>query len=127
MRFLPTSDQRAMAEAVRDALAKMCTPETLREAGDAQRDRRVWGALASLGVFGLTSDDELPPVNEGTLRHFHEHLSGRLHFPFTSLCIAELLDGGPGLDMMHLRRLVPFDPADDRGLRAECTRNEQVQ
>lgn len=54
MRFLPTSDQQATAEAVRDVLAKECTPEVLRNAGDPARDRRIWGALASLGVFGLT-------------------------------------------------------------------------
>jgi alkylation response protein AidB-like acyl-CoA dehydrogenase len=54
MRFLPTSDQQAMAETVRDALAKECTPEVLRNAGDTGRDRRIWGALASIGVFGLT-------------------------------------------------------------------------
>jgi alkylation response protein AidB-like acyl-CoA dehydrogenase len=54
MRFLPTSDQQAMAEAVRAALAKECAPPVLRNAGDVTRDRRIWGALANLGVFGLT-------------------------------------------------------------------------
>ena len=58
MRFLPTSEQQAMAEAVRDALAKECTPEVLRNAGDTARDRRIWGALASLGVFGLIVPEE---------------------------------------------------------------------
>jgi alkylation response protein AidB-like acyl-CoA dehydrogenase len=58
MRFLPTSDQQAMAEAVRDALAKECTPEVLRNAGDTGRDRRIWGALAGLGVFGLTVPEQ---------------------------------------------------------------------
>jgi alkylation response protein AidB-like acyl-CoA dehydrogenase len=54
MRFLSTTDQQAMAEAVRDALAKECTPEILRNAGDAARDRAIWGSLAGLGVFALT-------------------------------------------------------------------------
>jgi alkylation response protein AidB-like acyl-CoA dehydrogenase len=54
MTFLPTTDQQAMAEAVRDALAKECTADVLRNAGDPARDRRIWAALASLGVFGLT-------------------------------------------------------------------------
>jgi alkylation response protein AidB-like acyl-CoA dehydrogenase len=54
MRFLPTSDQQAMAEAVRAALARECAPPVLRNAGDVTRDRRIWAALASLGVFGLT-------------------------------------------------------------------------
>jgi alkylation response protein AidB-like acyl-CoA dehydrogenase len=54
MRFLSTTDQLAMAEVVRDALAKECTPEILRNAGDAARDRAIWRSLASLGVFGLT-------------------------------------------------------------------------
>jgi alkylation response protein AidB-like acyl-CoA dehydrogenase len=53
MRFLPTAEQRAMAEAVRDALAKECTSQVLRNAGDAARDRRIWAALADLGVLGL--------------------------------------------------------------------------
>jgi alkylation response protein AidB-like acyl-CoA dehydrogenase len=58
MRFLPTSDQAAMSEAVRETLAKECTPEILRNAGDPARDRRIWGALASLGVYGLTAPEE---------------------------------------------------------------------
>ena len=58
MRFLATSEQQAMAEAVRAALAKECTPEVLRNAGDAARDQRIWDALASLGVFGLTVPEE---------------------------------------------------------------------
>jgi alkylation response protein AidB-like acyl-CoA dehydrogenase len=58
MRFLPTSEQRAMAEAVRDTLAKECTPEVLRAAGDAARDQRIWAALAGLGVFGLAVPEE---------------------------------------------------------------------
>ena len=58
MRFLPTSDQQAMAEAVRDALAKECTTEVLRNTGDTGRDRRIWGTLASLGVFGLTVPEQ---------------------------------------------------------------------
>jgi hypothetical protein len=81
----------------------------------------------ALGVFGLTSDDELPPVNEETLRRFHEYLSDRLRFPFTSLCIADHLQDGPGLDMMHVHRLLPFDASAGLGLEVEATRNEEVQ
>jgi alkylation response protein AidB-like acyl-CoA dehydrogenase len=47
-----------MAEAVRDALAKECTPEVLRNSGDTARDRRIWATLAGLGVFGLTVPEE---------------------------------------------------------------------
>jgi alkylation response protein AidB-like acyl-CoA dehydrogenase len=58
MRFLPTSQQIAMAEAVRETLAKECTPEILRNSADTARDRKIWAALAGLGVFGLAVPED---------------------------------------------------------------------
>jgi alkylation response protein AidB-like acyl-CoA dehydrogenase len=57
MRFLPTDDQNAMAEAVRDALAKECTPEVLRASWDSPPPPRLWQSLAELGLFGLVVDE----------------------------------------------------------------------
>jgi alkylation response protein AidB-like acyl-CoA dehydrogenase len=54
MRFLPTDEQLAITGAVREALAKECSPEVLRGADDGARSARLWTALATLGVFGLT-------------------------------------------------------------------------
>jgi hypothetical protein len=80
----------------------------------------------ALGVFGLTSDDELPPVNEENLRRFHEHLSGRLHFPIIALRIGNAFDRLP-LDMMNVRRLLPFDPSEGTGLQVEVFRDEEPE
>jgi alkylation response protein AidB-like acyl-CoA dehydrogenase len=62
MRFLATDEQLAMAEAVRAALAKECTPGELRDTSDTSRDQRIWAGLADLGVFALTV-----PENAGGL------------------------------------------------------------
>jgi hypothetical protein len=36
-------------------------------------------------VFGLSSDDELPPVGPESLRQFHQYLSKKVRFPFPAL------------------------------------------
>lgn len=55
MRFLPIAEQRAIADAVRETLAKECSPEVLRAAwARAEPPPRLWKALADLGLFGLT-------------------------------------------------------------------------
>jgi alkylation response protein AidB-like acyl-CoA dehydrogenase len=48
-----------MAQTVREALAKQCSADTLRKASDAVQRRRIWSALGSLGVFGLTIREDL--------------------------------------------------------------------
>ncbi|MGI5518944.1 acyl-CoA dehydrogenase family protein [Streptomyces sp. CA-106131] len=58
MRLLPTQEQRAMAQAVRDALTKECTPETLRESWDGTPQHKLQQTLAGLGLFGLTVSEE---------------------------------------------------------------------
>jgi alkylation response protein AidB-like acyl-CoA dehydrogenase len=55
--FLPTSEQQAMAEAVRDALDNECSPAALREEPGGDQRRRVWASLAGLGMFALTIPD----------------------------------------------------------------------
>jgi alkylation response protein AidB-like acyl-CoA dehydrogenase len=56
MRFLPTPEQLALAEAVRDALAKECSPEVLRRSSDPVQRRRVRDAIAGLGIGGMAID-----------------------------------------------------------------------
>ena len=50
MRFALTEEQRELAAAVRDMLAKECPPDVAR-AGDVDR---IWPKLAEIGVLGLT-------------------------------------------------------------------------
>lgn len=57
MKLLPTDDQRAMAQAVRDSLAKECPPEFLRSTWGTQPPPRLWRSLAELGLFGLVVNE----------------------------------------------------------------------
>jgi alkylation response protein AidB-like acyl-CoA dehydrogenase len=50
MHFAPSDEQRELAVAVRDMLAKECSPDAAR-AGDVDS---VWPKLAEIGVLGLT-------------------------------------------------------------------------
>jgi alkylation response protein AidB-like acyl-CoA dehydrogenase len=59
MRLLPTAEQQAMAQAVRDALSKECSAEVLRASWGKAPPARLWEVLAGLGLFGLTVDAEL--------------------------------------------------------------------
>jgi alkylation response protein AidB-like acyl-CoA dehydrogenase len=58
MRFLPTLDQLALAEAVRDALGKECSPEVLRRSDDPTQRRRVRHAIAELGIAGVAVEEQ---------------------------------------------------------------------
>lgn len=56
--FATTADQRALAEAVDAALARIATPSTLRAAWDRLSGRaECWSELAELGLFGLLVDE----------------------------------------------------------------------
>jgi hypothetical protein len=58
-------------------------PRPLRQADADDRIR---------AVFGLTSDDPVPPATKENLRTYHRHLATRLKFPFQAICLEE---GGP--------------------------------
>jgi alkylation response protein AidB-like acyl-CoA dehydrogenase len=64
MRFAFDPDQLALRDAVRDLLRKECTPDVVRAAWDApagELDRRVWDALADMGVLSVL----VPEVDGG--------------------------------------------------------------
>lgn len=54
MKFLPTDEQIAIAQSVREALAKHSSPDVLRESDKAAQRRRIWPVLVELGMFALT-------------------------------------------------------------------------
>ncbi len=56
MRFAFTDDQLLFRDTVADLLSKECSPEAVRWAWADQTGRRpeLWGALAEMGVIGLT-------------------------------------------------------------------------
>ncbi|MDX6432590.1 MAG: hypothetical protein QOE54_4956 [Streptosporangiaceae bacterium] len=60
MKFSFTEDQRLLARAVREALAKSCPPETVRAAKTDPAVRRgdAWRALAELGLLGAHVPEE---------------------------------------------------------------------
>jgi alkylation response protein AidB-like acyl-CoA dehydrogenase len=60
MKFSFSEDQRLLAQAVREALAKSCPPETVRAAKTAPAIRRgeAWKALAELGLLGAHVPEE---------------------------------------------------------------------
>jgi alkylation response protein AidB-like acyl-CoA dehydrogenase len=55
MRFAFTDDQKLNASALRELLAKECTPAHVRAAWDdgAGHDFMLWNHLAEMGVFGM--------------------------------------------------------------------------
>jgi alkylation response protein AidB-like acyl-CoA dehydrogenase len=61
MRFGLTDDQVAFRDAVRDLLAKECTPAVVRAAWEAppgQLDRGVWNSLDAMGVLTMLVPEE---------------------------------------------------------------------
>src|SRR5690606_5349204 len=63
MRFALSDDQLALRDAVRDLLAKECSPAVVRTAwSDDDADRGPWEALAAMGVL-----DTLVPESDGGL------------------------------------------------------------
>jgi hypothetical protein len=79
------------------------------------------------GIFGLTSDDDPPPINEENMRRFHEYLSERLRFPFPALCIPPLQGlAQPKVDLVIVERLIPLEELDlEEGLMAEVSSDNQ--
>ncbi len=72
-------------------------------------------------VFGLTSDDDLPPINAKSLRRYHQYLSERLPFPFPAI---DLLCVQPGVKPQPVRvqALAPIQQATtESGLFVEVT------
>lgn len=66
-------------------------------------------------LLGLTSDDELPPVDEASLKKFHEELSRRLVFPFAA--------ADANIEPILVRRILPPGEDAEIGLIAEVTRD----
>ena len=59
MRFSFDDDQLAFRDAVRDLLAKACTPDVLRRAWEGgDLDRGVWDQLAEMGVLSLLAPEQ---------------------------------------------------------------------
>lgn len=105
MRFALSDDQAAFRDAVRDLLAKECTPAVVRAAWDAPAgalDRAVWDSLASMGVLGL-----LVPEADGGLGLDETYLvpileeCGRMALPHpiveTAMVAAPLLGAEAGM------------------------------
>jgi hypothetical protein len=68
-------------------------------------------------IFGLTTDDPLPPANEEALARYHAFLSSRLTFPFEATIVEETgpLEFREG--RITVRELLPLDEGDtDEGL-----------
>ena len=63
-------------------------------------------------IFGLTSDDALPPANEGNLRRYHRYLATHLSFPFQAKYPVET---GPFQQTEYPVTVVGLHDADDCG------------
>lgn len=105
MRFALSDDQAAFRDAVRDLLAKECTPAVVRAAWDVpagQLDRGVWDSLDAMGVLAL-----LVPEADGGLGLDETYLvpileeCGRVALPHpiveTAMVAAPLLGAGAGM------------------------------
>ncbi|HEY8215858.1 MAG TPA: acyl-CoA dehydrogenase family protein [Acidimicrobiia bacterium] len=57
MRFAFTEDQVAFRDAVRDVLAKECTPATVRAAWAGGGSEDAWAALGAMGVLGVLAPE----------------------------------------------------------------------
>lgn len=105
MRFALSDDQVAFRDAVRDLLAKECTPAVVRAAWDAppgELDRGVWDSLDAMGVLGV-----LVPEADGGLGLDETYLvpvleeAGRVALPHplveTAMVAAPVLGAGAGM------------------------------
>jgi hypothetical protein len=105
MRFALSDEQVAFRDAVRDLLAKECTPAVVRAAWEApagELDRGVWESLDAMGVLSL-----LVPEADGGLGLDETYLvpileeCGRVALPHpvveTAMVAAPLLGAGTGM------------------------------
>jgi alkylation response protein AidB-like acyl-CoA dehydrogenase len=105
MRFAPTDDQVAFRDAVRDLLAKECTPDVVRAAWAARAgelDRGIWDRLDEMGVLTM-----LVPEADGGLGLDETWLvpileeAGRVALPHpiveTAMVAAPLVGAGRGM------------------------------
>jgi len=65
MRFAFDDEQLAFRDAVRDLLAKECTPETLRAAWSEGRMGSAWSRLAEMGVLGVLAPESADGLGLG--------------------------------------------------------------
>jgi alkylation response protein AidB-like acyl-CoA dehydrogenase len=105
MRFALSDEQAAFRDAVRDLLAKECSPAVVRAAWEAppgQLDRGVWSSLEAMGVIDL-----LVPEAEGGMGLDETYLvpvleeCGRVALPHpiveTAMVAAPLMGAAPGM------------------------------
>jgi hypothetical protein len=76
----------------------------------------------TLAIFGLTSDDALPPFNQESLTRYHQHLSEQLKFPFPALYIGQVGPrGDPDIQIARVEGLAPLAESNlSEGLIAEA-------
>jgi hypothetical protein len=79
-------------------------------------------------VFGLTSDDPLPPADAPHLRAYHEHLRKNLALPFAAKAADPTNPFQKPRDRLRVTALLDYEECDaDEGLLCEATRGaEQV-
>jgi hypothetical protein len=75
------------------------------------------------GIFKLTSDDPLPPVDAASLRRFHEHFRKKLKVPAAAIC-----SGAPlAQEVARVLRLVPFEETKaEQGLLVEVEQGDKI-
>ena len=70
-------------------------------------------------IFGLTSDDPLPPVDAASLRRFHDYFSQHLRPPQPAR-----FDDAPAHEMLMIAKLLPLEDAE-KGLLVEVVQDDR--
>ena len=74
-------------------------------------------------IFGLTTDDPLPGVDQASLRRFHEHFTRNLNLPQPAQ-----YDDDPGHELLVIQRLLPLtDDAVEEGIVVEVIREDRIE
>ena len=71
-------------------------------------------------IFGLTSDDPLPPVDAASLRRFHEYFSQNLRPPQPAR-----FDDALAHEMLMIAKLLPLEDAE-KGLLVEVVQDDRI-